>query len=301
MPRRAGPIFGILALMVAARRASRLAPFALAVSLLGCMSSARSTRQRAVMLVDRGDPEDAARELRRYIAQHPPAIAERRLLIRVDGVTGDLGAAERDAAALAERLGPRSPVPWIELGHAEELAHRYDRALALYDRAARVAPHNAAGPREGGLRAARWGEPQVAEPRLEEALRRDPRDAAVWHALGVVRIHLHDLAGAEKAYRSGLQADPRALENRVGLATVALLRRDPAGALAQYNAIIAARPRFADARLGRSLVLIELGRFDEAARALEAARRLGANPEAVARQRRLLERLRHSEEVEQNH
>lgn len=286
--------------MLAAGSASRLALLALALSVAGCTSSAQVTRDRAVMLVDRDEPAEAARELQSYIAEHPPAIAERRLLIRVDGVTGDLGAAEREATALGKLLGPGSPVPWIELGHAEELAHHYDRALALYDRAAAVAPRDPAGPREGGLRAARWGELEAAEPRLEEALRRNPRDATVWHALGVVRLHQHDLDGAEKAYRSGLQADPNALENRVGLATVALVRHDPAAALVQYDAIITARPRFADARLGRSLALIELGRFGEADRALDVAGRLGANPGSVARQRALLQRLRRSSEVKQN-
>jgi tetratricopeptide (TPR) repeat protein len=286
--------------MLAAGSAPRLALLALALATAACTGGAQITRERAVMLVSRGQPAEAARELKSYIAEHPPAIAERKLLIRVDGVTGDLGAAEREAVELGKLLGAASPVPWIELGHAQELAHHYDRALALYDRAADVAPRDPAGPREGGLRAAHWGELEAAEPRLEEALRRDPRDASVWHALGVVRIHLNDLDGAEKAYRSGLQADPRALENHVGLATVALLRRDPAGALVQYDAIIAARPRFADARLGRSLALIELGRFDEAERALDAAQRLGANPESVERQRRLLKHLRGPSEVKQN-
>ena len=116
-------------------------------------------------------------------------------------MTGDLGAAERAAADLAARLPPESPIPWLELGHAMELAHRYDEALDLYDRAAAVAPLDNVGPKTGGLRAARWGETALALPRLEEALRRDPRDAETWHALGLVRLHEGDFEGRARRLR----------------------------------------------------------------------------------------------------
>jgi Flp pilus assembly protein TadD len=186
------------------------------------------------------------------------------------------------------------------MGHAYELNHRYDEALSMYDRAAEVAPKEPAGPREGGLRAARWGEVELAEPRLTEAVRRAPKDAEAWHALGVVRLKLGDVPGAEKAYRAGLAADGSALENRVGLATVAVMRDDAPAALRHYDALIKARPRFGDAHLGRSWALLRLGRFDEAEESLGDAERLGASPRAVGAQRRLLGRLRRAAEEQKN-
>ena len=110
-------------------------------------------------------------------------------------LSGDLGGARKEAERLSALLGPTSPVPWIELGHAHELQHKYDEALTLYDRAAEVAPRDPSGPGTGGLRAARWGEPELAEPRLEEALRRNPGDARLWHALGLVRVRLGNSRG----------------------------------------------------------------------------------------------------------
>jgi tetratricopeptide (TPR) repeat protein len=211
------------------------------------------------------------------------------------GVLGDLAAAERQAEVLAAKLG-RRPEPWLELGHAYELCHRYDEALALYDRAAAIAPADPQGPRTGGLRAARWGEAELAEPRLVEALRRRPSDASVWHALGLVRMRLNDLAGAQSAYESGLRADPGALANRLGLATLAVLLDRPEQALVEYDAIVASRPSFADARLGRSWALIRLRRYAEAERAIEQGARLGASPRAVQAQRRLIARLRAAKE-----
>lgn len=278
----------------------RLGAVLITVMLAGCASGFSDARQNAALLADKGLYDEAAAVLRADIRKHPPAIEDRRLLIRVLALTGNLGAAQHEADQLGKLLGKASPVPWIEMGHAYELAHRYDQALAMYDRAADVAPRNEAGPREGGMRAARWGELALAEPRLEEALRRNPRDASVWHALGLVRLRQGDMSGARQAYESGLKADPGALENRVGLATLALKEHQPAAALAQYDAIIAARPQFADARLGRSLALLELGRLDEAEKALDQARRLGADSRVVAAQRRLLQELRHAAQVKQN-
>jgi tetratricopeptide (TPR) repeat protein len=272
------------------RARARAAPLLAMLLCVAC--SAPSARQRAALLVDKGQAADAAQVLRDYLRDHPEAIAERRLLIRVVAVTGDLAAVEREVEALAARLGPRDPTPFIELGHALELNHRYEQALEMYDRAAQVAPSDAAGPREGGMRAARWGEIELALPRLQEALRRDPRDAKLWHALGVVRLELEDVAGARTAYQSGLTADRASLENRLGLATIAVKEGDARSALVHYDAIVQARPRFGDAHLGRAWALIGLARLDEAEAALAEGERLGATRRAIAAQRRLIARLR---------
>jgi Flp pilus assembly protein TadD len=264
----------------------------LLLALCLCSLSACAARQspmpRAAMLMDKGRADEASVLLRDYLAEHPEAVDERRLLIRVEAFRGQLGKAQTEADVLAGQLGPGSPIPLVELGHALEIAHRYDEALAAYDRAAAMAPRDKLGPLTGGMRAARWGELDWAEPRLSEALRRDPRDAQAWHALGLVRLQLGNASGAEQAYRSGLLADPEALENRVGLATLALARGDLAGALVQYDAIVSRRPRLADAHLGRSYALIGLGRLADAEAALDEAARLGADPRVVAAQRRKL-------------
>ena len=255
-----------------------------------CSAASVSPVPRATMLMDKGRVEEASALLLSYLQKHPKAVAERRLLIRVEASRGQLGAAQAEVARLEKQLGPKSPVPLIELGHALEMSHRYDEALAAYDQAAEVAPTDALGPLTGGLRAARWGELDLAEPRLREAVRRGPKDPAAWHALGLVQLSQGNLAGAEQAYRSGLLADPAALENRVGLATLAISRGDLPAALAQYEAIAQRRPNLADAQLGRSFALIGLGRFDDARHALDEAARLGGEPSVISAQRRELAR-----------
>lgn len=258
----------------------------------GCAPSGEQVRGRAIMLVQKRNYDRARAELEKYLSSRPEDIESQRLLIRVSALQGDLGAAERFAHELSRQLSTRSPIPWIELGHAFELAHRYEEALELYDRAADVAPQDEAGPRAGGLRSARWGEWELSEPRLIEALRRNPANADTWHALGFVRAQRNHLLGARAAYRSGLAADEHSLVNRLGLATVALALDEPEAALAQYEAIVRDRPEFADAHLGRSWALIRLGRLREAEQALAVGYRLGANRETAKRQRDVLQRLR---------
>src|SRR5690349_19797488 len=90
-----------------------------------CAGSAASPLPRASMLMDKGRAEEAAALLTAYLEQHPRALAERRLLVRVQAARGQLGAAQEQVAVLEKQLGPHSPVPLVELGHALEMAHRY--------------------------------------------------------------------------------------------------------------------------------------------------------------------------------
>jgi tetratricopeptide (TPR) repeat protein len=262
---------------------------AAALALGGCKAGQPTTIQRATSLAHEHREADAIRLLRDDLSRHPDDTKSRRLLIRVLAMTGDLGAARREVDVLSKQLGSADPIPYIELGHAYELAHEYEKALEMYDYAGEIAPSDARGPREGGMRAAHWGEIEWARPRLEEAMKRGTNDAPAWHALGLLRVHAGELDGAEQAYRAGLVADPKATECHLGLATVAVLRGNAASALLEYDAIIADRPRFAPAHLGRAWALGRLGRKAEAREALVAAEKLGAEPRSIADERRALD------------
>ena len=246
------------------------------------------TVERAQALVREHRTSDAVALLRERLRAHPEDLAARRILVRVLALAGDIGAARDEVVELQRRVPAGDPMPYLELGHALELVHQYDDALAAYDEAAAVAPASPQGPREGGMRCARWGEPGPARSRLEEAVRRGARDADTWHALGIVRMNLGDLDGAADAYREGTASDPERAENWLGLATVAVARGDATKALEAYDQVLARRPRFAAAELGRAWALIKLGRAKEAGQAIDRAEELGAPAANVARQRTAL-------------
>ncbi len=252
----------------------------------GCVGPSATATAQA--LARRGHDDEAIATLNQRLAAHPDDLAARRLLIRMLGSTGDIVAARAEVEELARRLPHDDPAPYLELGHALELTHSYDEALQAYDQAAAVAPSSPDGPREGGMRSARWGELEQASPRLEEALRRGARDVETWHTLGLVRLHLNDYDGAARAYRSGAAADPKDATCWLGLATIGIAVGDAQLALDAYDQVLARSPRFGSAQLGRAWALAQLGRRDEAARALDLAQALGAPPGPLARQRAAL-------------
>jgi tetratricopeptide (TPR) repeat protein len=254
---------------------------------VGCAASSVTARAESLARQNR-DPAAIAL-LRDDLRAHPDDLPARKLLVRLLGFAGDLPGARVEVTELAQRLPPGDPSPYIELGHAFELAHRYDEALDAYDEAAAAAPTRLEGPREGGMRCARWGEADLAAPRLEEAVRRGAHDSETWHTLGLVRLHLGDLDGAEAAYHAGYAADPRAVDSLLGLATVAVARGDARAAIEAYDRVLAQRPRFASGELGRAWALAKLGRRAEARAALDRAEALGASPAHVAKQRALLD------------
>lgn len=259
----------------------------------GCAESGARVRMHAQTLVREDRTDQAATLLRERVAKHPDDVASRELLVRVLGAAGDILGARAQVAELARVLPQNDPAPYLELGHALELTHAYDEALEAYDCAAAVAPDSPDGPREGGMRCARWGELEDARARLEEAVRRGARDAETWHTLGLVLLHLGDYDGAERAYRAGAAAGDAAgttdrgaaAECWLGLATLGLVRGDARLALEAYDRVLAQSPRFATAQLGRAWALAQLGRHDEAERALDLAQQLGAPAAPIARQR----------------
>jgi cellulose synthase operon protein C len=252
----------------------------------GCIGPSVTTRAEA--LVRQGHDDEAVATLRKRLLAHPDDVAARRLLIRVLGSTGDIVAARAEVRELTRWVPRDDPAPLLELGHALELTHSYDEALEAYDEAAAMAPASPDGPREGGMRSARWGELDVAQPRLEEALRRGAHDAETWHVLGLVRLHLEDYDGAARAYRSGAEADPKAADCWLGLATVGIVRGDAQLALEAYDQVLARSPRFVPAQLGRAWALGRLGRRAEALQALDKAAEMGAPPRPVGMQRAAL-------------
>lgn len=234
-----------------------------------------SPTDQAQSLVRQHKEAEAVKVLRDDLAKHPDDVPARRLLVRVLAYTGDLESARKEVDVLQQQR-PNDPTAWIEMGHAFEIAKRFDEALAAYDTASETAPSSPEGPREGGMRCARWGEPEEAEKRLVEATKRGANDAEIFHVLGLVRVHLRDFEGAREAYQRGLAADPKSSENLLGLATVAVVQGDASAALQAYDTLLKAKPQYAAAELGRAWSLGKLGRKPEAERALDHALAMGA-------------------------
>jgi tetratricopeptide (TPR) repeat protein len=264
----------------------RLLRFVLSPGLLLLVACVKPTAvERAMSMARQHREPEGIVVLRGQLASHPGDMDARRLLIRLLAATSDLGAARDEVKALADRLPSGDPTPWIELGHALELVHQFDDAMAAYETAAEKAPASPEGPRQAGERAARWGQWEEASLWLEEAVKRGGGTEEVWHTLGLVRLNLHDTAGAQSAYEQCTRVDGKAVDCWLGLATVALVTHDWRGALSAYDEVAMRRPGWGDGELGRAWALAQLGRRTEAAKALDRAAELGADAGAIAKQR----------------
>src|SRR4051812_20285957 len=98
----------------------RLITSCLVVLLSAC--AAPNAIDRAQQQVRMHREGEAIATLRAELGKHPDDVPARRLLVRVLAVSGDLDTAKREVQELEARL-PNDPIPWIEMGHAYELAH----------------------------------------------------------------------------------------------------------------------------------------------------------------------------------
>ncbi|MFF8575402.1 tetratricopeptide repeat protein [Streptomyces sp. NPDC015408] len=138
-----------------------------------------------------------------------------------------------------------------------------------------AAPGGAPAVRPGAVRDAG---PDVGVPALEARLRAQPRDFEGWAALGLAHVELARTDGdpsryprAERALKRSLELKPgndRALSGRAALAAA---RHDFASALAYADRALAANPYNERALCSRVDALVELGRYDDAARAADTA------------------------------
>lgn len=138
-----------------------------------------------------------------------------------------------------------------------------------------VVPGGAPAGRPGAVRDAG---PDVGIPALEARLRAQPRDFEGWAALGLAHVELARTDGdpsryprAERALKRSLELKPGNDPALSGRAALAAARHDFAAALTYADRALAANPYNERALCSRVDALVELGRYDDAARAADTA------------------------------
>ena len=102
----------------------------------------------------------------------------------------------------------RMPLPWIGVGAAAFKLHRYDDAVAAFERAVACDPAMAEG--WNGLYAALWqvGRTDEALAAIARATTLDPTLAAAWYNQGNAYLALRRYAEATAAYEHALALEP---------------------------------------------------------------------------------------------
>jgi tetratricopeptide (TPR) repeat protein len=266
---------------------------------LGVRTDAEATAlRRGQRLYADGDEQQAARVFARFSSPQAEI--------------GQAFAAWPDSTlARVERLGaehPRSAVVQLHLGLARFWVGRTDEAFNAWRTAVREEPDSASAVRANDLLhpdspqglplflpgfAPPKGLRALSPPEQLQALERAARDTDVRAKLlyGLALQRLGRPLSAERQYAAAAALAPRDAEAQVA-AAVGRYRKDaPERAFSRLGPLSRTFPRAATVRFHLGLLLLWLGRVDEARRQLEQARRLEPGSTHAVEGSRLLARL----------
>ncbi|MFJ8192446.1 tetratricopeptide repeat protein [Streptomyces sp. NPDC096094] len=188
------------------------------------------------------------------------------------GADRRLAAMRRLAAAARRRRGSRF------VGCAALLAVALTAGAVAVDGARDGRGVVAAGVPRGGPGMANGVGLDAGVPALQARLRSQPRDFGGWATLGLAYVEQARTDGdpsryprAEKALERSLELEPGNDQALAGRAALAAARHDFADALAYADRALKANPYNERALCSRVDALVELGRYDDAARAADTA------------------------------
>jgi len=241
-------------------------------------------------------------EAARLEPNYTPALVElgerHRALNRFDQAAARFREAlARDSACVPAMVG---------LAQIANAQRRYGEALELMQRALKIQPHadtlhyiaalahRGLGQADEARAAFRRSEEEAGTVTLVDPLMRavtalgaDAREA---FELGELALAENRPADALAHVREAVEADPSHIEYRLKLAWLRLRHGDKAGALADYRAALAQRPGNAEILFNIGGLLLETGKPEEAADALEKA--VSLKPDFAAAQRLLADAQR---------
>jgi protein O-mannosyl-transferase len=163
-------------------------------------------------------------------------------------------------------------------------AGKLDDALAVFREGLRYRPRNALAHAGTGLILSQQQQLPAAIAALRRAVEIDPTLAKAHMGLGVALAWSGKPAEARKSFEDTLRYDPKNVEAHYDLGMVMAALGDERKALDLFDEALKIKPDFAPALVTRVEALFAMGRYDDAWRALNAARaaRVEIDPRLVA-------------------
>lgn len=212
----------------------------------------------------------------RIEARIEPSVSteERGLLVEVQGL---MEKGERKSAlskVKGSALTEKSAALKFNLGNLQFEEGELDESIKAYEEALEMYPSFRRAHRNLAMAQVRKGELKEALEHLIEAMRLGDADGATYGLLGYCRLQRGEWASALQAYRMAQLSQPETAEWKAGVAQCLqnLNARDEA--VAMLDEVIRQRPEEASYASLQASILIELGRQEEAVKALELPRRL---------------------------
>jgi predicted CXXCH cytochrome family protein len=253
-------------------------------------TDANAYRGGVVAYYPRDTAKDAGGELYHAIAQ----VSQK----------SNLGAGVPALADAIARYRPGRIEYYLHLGDALSDSGQLEKALDVYEQAAKRNPDSFAALRKLGSALRSAGQTARAAEALKRALAAWPGDAATWHELGLDYLNLGMKTEAAAAFQKTIDLDPDMAESYNSLGGLRLESGDTTGAETAFREAIRLQPDYAEAHSNLGYSLSSADRFEEARYHFEAAIRL--KPDygaarfnyaiALARMRRFEEARRQVEE-----
>lgn len=236
-----------------------------------------------------------------------------RIFERMDSLDAEVGAAiaawpaaSVDRLEALARRRPRSALVQLHLGLARFWVRRDAAAVTAWRTAERVEPDSASAVRAGDLLHPNMprGLPvfvpgfdspstvfRLAPARQLEALRRRARDLRGKLLYGVALQRLGKPASARRQFDEAVARAPNSPDARVAAAVARFDKDDPSRAFSRLGPLTRRFPRAPTVRFHLGLLLLWIGRVDEAKAQLARARSLGRGTPIGREANRFLERL----------
>ncbi len=211
-----------------------------------------------------GDSAAATREYRAALAIDGGFDLARINLARALADSGDFAGAD---SALAEAASRDPQAATLATAQAEIALAKGDReaAIAAFLTAAERAPVDPTPLVRAGETELLVGKDEAGMAHLKEALDLDPGHADALRLLGEAYRTDGDLAAAERLFKDWADYAPNSPEAHLALAELLLERDDPKGAAEHYDRVVALVADNFDYARARTKVLLDLGRFPQAA------------------------------------
>lgn len=218
----------------------------------------------ALARIERNDAAGAIVQLKNALREDPNMLAAHVLMGKALLATGDAAAAEGSFAKALQLGVDRSEIvlpmaqALLDQGKFQALLERFPADGTQAAQRAELLVLR--GHAYRGL-----GDLKSAAAAFEAARAADPRSVSAALSLAEVLLQQGKRADAEKLVDQALKQSPADERLSTLRGTLALARGDVAAALAGYSKALAARPGYFNARMARALLLVDLGRTEEAA------------------------------------
>ncbi len=165
---------------------------------------------------------------------------------------------------------PDDTSSYHNLGNLRMEQHEYAKAIAAFEDALKLQPHNVSSLVNVALAYNMAGDNTLAEARLREAARWEPTNAAVQLNLGMLLGEVGKVEAAEKAFRSAFKADPKSGQAAFNLG-VLVAEKAPEEALTWCRRAVELRPDEPKHAFTLAFFQNRAGKTKEAIQTLESA------------------------------